>query len=60
MAEHLTIIDCDGFERSAVYPVEWMELMICCGMAVTIGNVTSVTKTLTVEMETVTLIGKGR
>ena len=35
-------------------------MMICCEMAVMIGNVTSVMKTLTVEMETVTLIGKGR
>ena len=34
--------------------------MICCEMAVMIGDVMSVKKTLTVEMETMILIGKGR
>jgi len=35
MAVHLTKRDCEGFLRSAVYPVQWMGLMlICCGMAV--------------------------
>lgn len=51
--------------KSAVYPVQWMILMmICCGMAVKrIGmlrvNVRKM-KALNVEMETVTLIDKGR
>jgi len=34
-------------------------MIVHCEMAVMTGNVTSV-KTLTVEMETVTLTGKGR
>jgi len=51
--------------RSAVHPMQWMGLaMICCGMAVQgMGMVReSVRKMsrLTVKMETVALIGKGR
>ena len=35
MAANLTRSECEGFLRSAVYPIQWMELMmICCGMAV--------------------------
>jgi hypothetical protein len=35
MAAHLTRNECEGFLRSAVYPMQWMGLlMICCGMAV--------------------------
>jgi hypothetical protein len=33
MASHLTRSDCEGFLRSAVYPIKWLRLMICCGMA---------------------------
>jgi hypothetical protein len=47
--------------RSAVYPKQWMGLMICCGMAVKIMGILEVSvrkmKALTV---TITLIGKGR
>jgi hypothetical protein len=51
--------------RSAVYPVQWMGLMmICCGMAVKRMGMLGVSlrkmKELTVKMETVTLTGKGR
>ena len=35
MAAHLFSIDCEGFLRSAAYPLQWMGLMLlCCGMAV--------------------------
>jgi len=51
--------------QSAVYPVQWMRLMlICCGMAVMRVGILGVSarkvRTLTVKMETVTLIGTGR
>jgi hypothetical protein len=51
--------------KSAIYPVQWMiPMMICFGMAVKrIGmlgwNVRKM-KALNVQMETVTLIDKGR
>jgi hypothetical protein len=33
MAANLTRNECEGVLRSAVYPVQWMGLMmICCGM----------------------------
>ena len=64
MAAHLTRIDCEGFLRSAAYPLHWMRLMlICCGMAVKkvgmLGVSVRKVKVLTVKMETGTLIGKG-
>jgi hypothetical protein len=35
MAAHLTRSDCERFLKSAVYPMQWLILMmICCGMAV--------------------------
>jgi len=34
MAAHLTRSECEGVLRSAVYPLQWMGLMICCGMTV--------------------------
>jgi len=47
-----------------VCPVQWMRLMICCGMAVKRMERLEVSmrkiKALTVKMETVTLPGKGR
>jgi hypothetical protein len=51
--------------ESAIYPVQWMILMmICCGMAVKRIGMLGVNmrkmKALTVKMETVTLIDKGR
>ena len=51
--------------RSAVCPLQWMGLkMICCGVAVQrigmLGVSVRKMKVLTVKMETVTLIGKGR
>ena len=60
MAAHLTRSDCEGF-----YPMQRMrQMMICCGMAVKRMGMLEVsvrkTKELTVKMETVTLIGKGR
>jgi hypothetical protein len=50
---------------SAVYPVQWIGLMvICCGMAGKgmgmLGVSAREMKALTVKMETVTLSGKGR
>jgi hypothetical protein len=45
--------------RGAVYPVHWMRLMICCGMAVKrLGMSVRKLKALTVKMNTVTLIAK--
>jgi hypothetical protein len=49
--------------RSAVYPVQWMRLMmVCCGMAVKRMGMLAASakkmKALTVKMETVILIGK--
>lgn len=51
--------------KIAVYPVQWMILMmICCEMAVKrigmLGVNVRKMKALNVEMETVTLIDKGR
>jgi hypothetical protein len=59
MAAHLTRNDCEGFLRSAAYPMQWMGLMmICCGMTVKRMGMVGVSvremKTLTVKMETVT------
>ena len=34
MAEHLTRSDCERVLRSTVYPVQWMESMVCSGMTV--------------------------
>jgi hypothetical protein len=52
-----------GF-RGAVYPMECMGLMICCGMAVKRIGMLRVSvrkmKTLNVKMETDTLIDKDR
>ena len=55
-----------GFKglRSALYPMQWMGLiMVCCGMAVMSREMLGVSvrkmKPLTVQIETVTLIGKG-
>ena len=56
MVVHLT--------RSDVYPVQWMELVICHGMSVKRTGMSRVsvkeTKAATVKVETMTLIGKGR
>jgi len=54
-----------GFLRSAVYPMQWMGLvMICCGVAVKRMGMLGVSvrkmKALTVNTETATLIGTGR
>jgi hypothetical protein len=51
--------------RSAVYPMQWMRLMmICCGMAVKRMGMLGVSvrkmMALTVKVKTVTLIGKDR
>jgi hypothetical protein len=50
--------------RSAVYPIQWIGLMmICCGMAVKgmgmLGVIVREMNALTVKMATVTLIDKG-
>jgi hypothetical protein len=56
MAVHLTRSDWRVL-RSAVYPMQWMGLMICCGMAVKmVGMCGACVK----NMETVTQIDKGR
>ena len=64
MAEHLTRSDCRVL-RSAVYPMQWMELvMICCGMAVKRMGLLELNvrkmKAQTVKRERATLVGKGR
>jgi hypothetical protein len=51
--------------RSVLYPMQWMGLMTgCCGMAVKRMGMLGVSvrnmKALNVNMEAVTLIGKGR
>jgi hypothetical protein len=56
MAAHLTRSYCDGYLRSAAYPVQRMAQMICCGMT---GVSVREMRALTVKVETVTLIGKG-
>jgi hypothetical protein len=52
-----------GFKK-CVYPMQWMGLVICFGMAVKRTGMLGVNvrkmKALTVKMETVTLTGKGR
>jgi hypothetical protein len=63
MAVHLTRRDREKVFRSAVYPIEWNRLMICCGTAATmmgwLGLSAKMMKALTVKMATVTLIVKG-
>jgi hypothetical protein len=51
--------------RSAIYPRQWMGLMmVCCGMVVKRLGILGVSvremKALTVKMETVTPTGEGR
>jgi hypothetical protein len=50
--------------RSAVYPVQWMTLMICCGMAMKRMGMLAVNvrkmKALAVKMEAMTPIGISR
>jgi hypothetical protein len=50
--------------NSAVYPVQWMGLMICCGMSVKRMGMLALSvrkvKVQTVRMERLTLIGKGQ
>jgi len=63
MAAHLTRSD-RRVLRSAVYPMKWMRLTVCCGMAMKRMGILRVSarkmKAWPVKMETVTLIGKGR
>jgi len=64
MAEHFTRSDCERVLRSAVYPMQWMESVVCCGMTVKrmgmLGVCVRMMNTLSVKLETVTLMGKGR
>jgi hypothetical protein len=52
-----------GFKKCCISSAVWIRLMINCGMAVKRMGMSGVSvrqmKTLTVKMETVTLIGKG-
>jgi hypothetical protein len=50
-----------GFLRSAAHPMQWMGMMICCGIAVRweCKECVQKMKALTVNMEQVTLIGTG-
>jgi hypothetical protein len=64
MVMHLTSTNWMVF-RSAVYPMQWMTLMmICCGMAMKRMGMLAVNvrkiKALAMKMEAVTLIGKSR
>jgi hypothetical protein len=62
MTAHLTRSKSEGL--CAVYPKQWTRSVICCGMAGKrirmLGVSVRKIKALTVKMETVTLIGKGR
>jgi hypothetical protein len=59
-----TSSDGEGLLRNVVYQMQWMGLMICCGIAVKRMGMLGVSvwkmKALTVKMKTVTLIRKGR
>ena len=61
MAKNLTRSDVRVL-RSAVYPMQWMGLMTCCGMAMKRMGILKVRKmkALTVEMETVTWVKVDR
>ena len=61
MVAHLTRSDCKGFLEVCA-SMQWMGLMMCCGMAVKGLGMLGVRemKALTVKMETVVLFGKGR
>jgi hypothetical protein len=63
MAGHLTRSNCEVL-RSVVYPVQCRLMMTCCGMAVKRTGMLEVgvrkMKILTVKMETVIIISKGR
>ena len=63
MAAHLTRSD-GRVLRSAFYPMQWMRLTICCGMAVKrmglLGASVREMKAWPVKMETVTRIDRGR
>ena len=64
MAEHFTRSDCERVLRSAVYPMQWLESMVCCGMTVKrmgmLGMCVRMMNTLSVKLETVTMMGKVR
>jgi hypothetical protein len=64
MAAHLTSSDCEAFKEVLVYPVQWMGLVVCCGMTVKRIGMLGVSlrkmKVVTVKMGTATQIGKGR
>jgi hypothetical protein len=64
MAAHITEGDREGFFKKCSMSSARIRWMICCGMAVKRMGVLGVSvrkmKALTVKMETVTLIGKGR
>jgi hypothetical protein len=64
LAAHVTKSDWEGFFKKCCMANARISWMICCGMAVKRMGVLGVSvrkmKELTVKMETVTLIGKGR
>jgi hypothetical protein len=64
MAAHLTRVNVKGFKKCCISNAGDELMMICCGMAEKrmgmLGASVREMKALTVKMETVTLIGKGR
>ena len=64
MAAHLTRSDCDGFYRVLYIPCSKWDTMIHCELTVKrmgmLGVSVRKTKALTVKMEIVALVGKGR
>jgi hypothetical protein len=63
-AVHLTSSDCEEVLRTALYPTKWIRLMLYCEVAVKrmgmLGVGVRKMKALTVKMETVILISKGK
>jgi len=59
-AAHLTSSDCERFLRTALYPVQWIRCEMTVKRMGMLGVSVRKMKALTVKMETVILISKGR
>jgi hypothetical protein len=57
---HLTSSDCEGFLRTAPYPMQWIRCETAVKRMGMLGVSVRKMKALTVKMETGTLIGKVR
>jgi hypothetical protein len=64
IAAHLTRNECEGFKRCCISSEVDETMLICCGLVLKsmgmLGAGVRRMKALTVQMESVTLIGKGR